>query len=830
MDPARWASVKNIFAETVDLDPAERKLTLDSICDGDPDLRREIEALLASNDEAEDFIEDPAFTVADAVPADNDCLRNKVIGHYRITGEIGRGGMGAVYLASRSDGEFEHQVAIKVVGNSFLGQESLDRFRRERQILARLNHPNIARLLDGGVTDDGLPYLVMEYVEGEPLVEYADKHELSLDERLRLFVKICRALAYAHGNLIVHRDIKPSNILVTADGEPKLLDFGLAKILDIESDHIRTATSFRALTPAYASPEQIRGDPITTASDIYSLGVVLYELLTGSRPFNYESMTYEKMLKVVSFVEPTRPSEIDTSGSETKPAPGVPLPSLKGDLDNVVMMALRKEPERRYGSAEQLAADIDRHLNDLPVTATPDTVGYRLSKFVQRNKVATAAAALIMIAVGLGLVTTTWQARAAARERDHARRETEKAEQLNVFLQSILSAASPEAKGKDAKVIEVLDDAAARLDNELADQPELKAKALTTIGRTYDDLGLPEKAEPKLREALAIYDGLAAADPHDVTVTKAFLAETLVDEYRFDEAEPMANEVVATLRNAPANKELAAALFLLGELRVREGKYDEAQSLLNESISTCDMLPGAEFECAYYRVSLGRAKQFAGDLDGAESIYRRSLAVFQREPARYAFRMGILLTNLGDTLLGKGDWDGSIAALSDADRIFHDHAGESLYQVITKFYLARAYSEKKDDAHAAESARAAVDIGRSIAWTENRNFIGALRVLGSSLTRLGKPGDGEPYLREALDMANKHLKPEDKRIAEIEVGLGECLIAKRRYAEAEHLLLDALEKQNAAKATGPDPRIETRSHLASLYRAWGRPGDARNYQ
>ena len=309
MDAKTWARVKDIFSAIVDLDEDGRRKFLDDNCNGDMEIRSEVEALLRSNDEDQAFIENPAFSVSDAIDSDVEPSTNKLIGHYRVVREIGRGGMGTVFLATRDDGEFQQDVAIKVVSSAFLGRESLRRFRQERQILARLNHPNIAHLFDGGVTDEGLPYLVMEYVDGDPIIEYADVNELSTDERLKIFLKICRALAYAHGNLIVHRDIKPSNIFVTVDGEPKLLDFGLAKILDIESDDVKTASNFRALTPAYASPEQIRGEPPNTSSDIYSLGVVLYELLTGTRPYSYDSARLEKMMQIVSGSGPLPPSE-----------------------------------------------------------------------------------------------------------------------------------------------------------------------------------------------------------------------------------------------------------------------------------------------------------------------------------------------------------------------------------------------------------------------------------------------------------------------------------------------------------------------------------------
>jgi len=763
MDADRWAKVKDIFSRTVDLAPDDRHKKLDEACNGDAEIRQQVEDLLRSNDEVEGFIEEPAFTVADALPSESEPTANKLIGHYRVVREIGRGGMGTVFLATRDDGEFQQEVAIKVVSSAFLGRESLRRFRQERQILAGLNHPNIARLLDGGVTDDDLPYLVMEYVAGDTLIEYADRNSLSVGERLSLFTKVCRAVAYAHGSLIVHRDIKPSNIIVPADGEPKLLDFGLAKMLDIDNGDV-TATNFRALTPAYASPEQIRGEPITTASDIYSLGVVLYELLTGTRPFDHDSITFEKIIEIVSGSEPRAPSEASSQ--------------LRGDIDNIVLMAIRSEPDRRYRSVEQFANDIERHLAGLPIFASDDTLAYRASKFIRRHRIGVASAAAIVLLLLGGIMATTWQASVANRERDQARREKEKAEQLNTFLQSILSAASPQEKGKDAKVIEVLDDAAARLDEELANQPELKAKALTTIGKTYAELGLPEKAEPKLREALGIYQQTVPKENRDRLNATLFLAESLVNLYRFDDAEQIFDEQIDIERSLdpPAPRELSYSLFLLGELRVRQARFADAETALNESIPLCDSIgPAVEYECAYYRISLGRVKQFSGDLDAAEAVYRKSLAVFEQQSVRHRLRIADLSVNLGDVLITKANYSDGIRFLKRADETYQKDLGDSLFVAVSQFYLSRAYLEQSDNAAALKYSKNAVDIARKVGWVENRNFIGALRVLGLSLTRLGKAKEGEPFLREALDRSERYLRPDDTRTADVRNALAECL-------------------------------------------------------
>lgn len=822
MDKETWAKVKDIFSEVIALDPEVRDLRLDEICEGDSEVRSEVEALISSNDEVENFIEEPAFAIPDAIPPDIEPSANKQIGNYRIVREIGRGGMGTVFLATRDDGEFHQQVAIKIVSSAFLGRENLRRFRQERQILAELNHPNIARLLDGGVTDDGLPYLVMEYVEGEPLVEFAEKRSLTVDERLRVFQQICRAVAYAHAKLIVHRDIKPSNILVNAEGNIKLLDFGLAKFLDIESGDI-TATNFRALTPAYASPEQLRGDPITTASDIYSLGVVLYELLTGSRPFDHASMTFEKMIELVSGSEPEKPSaKVGSLADRREPVLDEKTVterrrSLRGDIDNIVLMAMRHEPERRYGSVEQLANDIEGHLDGLPISATEDTFGYRASKFVRRHRIGIASVALVVLILFSGIVSTAWQARVAGRERDQAKLERDRAEQLNTFLQSILSAASPTEKGKNVKLIEVLDDAATRIDSELADQPELRARALTTIGRTYNELGIPDRAEAKLIEALNIYRGLFAGYNSDKVASMAYLADSLIAQYKFDEGESIVLEAISAERaSTPGHTErLSHLLFIAGELRVRQGKYTEAESDLNESISICDEIVNPrEADCSYYRISLGRAKRFAGDLKGAEIIFRDLLTKVKSESRDTKLSTADISVNLGEVLLVLGNNGEAIRFLTDADQVYQGQLGDSINLAVSRYYLSRAYMESKDFVKAAEFSRQAVNVARRISWVENRNFVGALTVLGLSLTRMGKAREGEPFLREGMSIAQKHLKADDTRLPESAIALAECLLERGGAREATEVLQKALAGQMALSNPNQGSLDDIRKTLA----------------
>src|SRR5262245_5750636 len=396
----RWQQIESIYQEAADLDPSEQEAFLDQACGTDLKLRKEVQDLLAADPEVDSAVEaviqKEAEELADRA---SESVIGKRIGAYRVTAVIAAGGMGTVYRAVRDDDQFKKEVAIKVVKRGMDSDAVLNRFRRERQILAQLDHPYIARLLDGGATDTGQPYLVMEYVEGRPLTEHcADK---PVDERLQLFRQVCEAVQYAHQNLIVHRDLKPGNILVTQDGVPKLLDFGLAKLLNPDQVPERTFTMVRILTPDYASPEQVRGEAITTASDIYSLGAVLYELVSGHRAHKFQNRTTSEMERVVCQTDP---------------------PALAGELGNIVQMAMRKEPQRRYATVEHLSDDVRRYLEVLPVSARKDTLFYTTSKFVRRNKLAVAAMLLAAISLVSGTAVAIVQARRLQRQVEQVRK------------------------------------------------------------------------------------------------------------------------------------------------------------------------------------------------------------------------------------------------------------------------------------------------------------------------------------------------------------------------------------------------------------------------
>jgi serine/threonine protein kinase len=402
MSDDRWRQIEELFHQAADLAPADRAAFLRRACDGDEELQREVESLLAADASRDTFLKAAVADATSLLPSAPDRsagLIGKRIGPYSITRVIGKGGMGSVYGAVRDD-DIRMQVAVKLLARGTDTEAALGRFRAERRILAGLQHPNIARLLDAGATEDGLPYFVMEYVDGSPLLDYATP--LSTRQCLELFRSVCAAVQYAHQNLVVHRDLKPGNILVTADGTAKLLDFGIAKLLDPESAGSTltlTGTGVRLMTPDYASPEQVRGEPVTTATDIYSLGVILYELLTGRRPHHIETSSPAAIERAICLEEPTKPSAVN--------------PRLDHDLDNIVLLALRKEPQRRYASVEQFSEDIRRYLEGRPIRARKDTLGYRANRFVRRNKLAVAAAALVVLGTLTGLAAVNRQARRA---------------------------------------------------------------------------------------------------------------------------------------------------------------------------------------------------------------------------------------------------------------------------------------------------------------------------------------------------------------------------------------------------------------------------------
>ncbi|HQZ81974.1 MAG TPA: protein kinase [Pyrinomonadaceae bacterium] len=669
MRSTEWQEIKKAFATALDLPDAKRA---DFLATCESKVREEVEKLLVANDDARGFIVEPAFLDA-GFPTENDDddpILGRMIGDYRIVREIGHGGMGTVYLARHSDESFIKEAAVKLVKRGMDTNAVLKRFAMERSILSQLEHPNIAGLIDGGTTPEGLPYFVMEYVDGLPVTKFCASR--SINERLDLFQKICSAISYAHTNLVIHRDIKPSNILVTEDGTPKLLDFGIAKLLhpDWSLDSTEaTATMFRVMTPEYASPEQIRGLPITTASDVYSLGVVLYELLTGERPYKIEGRLPEEIAEHILASEPVPPSvmlssrpSISTAGTrretadegQTSPRSKIQVvKALRGDLDNIILKALRKEPERRYASVQEFSEDIRRHLSGLPVTATADTVSYRVSKFVRRHRAGVFAGVLIFLTLTTATAITSWQAVVANRERDRAEKRFDQVRELaNTVLFDYhdgvanLAGSTPLRERMVGDALKYLDTLAA--DN--INDPLLQGELATAYFKVGEVQGVPTQASlgdyggalESFKKSLAIRQRLHFEDSQN-DVTKLDLARS----YR----------MVGTLSQATDNVPAALENF--------QKAFAIFDSMPLQSVE-------AIRELATLHTRFAAALSASGDHPKAVETFRRAVSILSEllssQPSNSDLKrdLGIAYSLLGDAHEEAGDMNESLAAQQTA--------------------------------------------------------------------------------------------------------------------------------------------------------------------
>jgi serine/threonine protein kinase len=850
-----WRRIEDLFGRALELPPGERAAFLDGACEGDVSLRREVEALLASHQRAGDFIQSPAFEDGLKVitQPESPLAEGHRIGPYQVIRELGRGGMGAVYLAARADDEYKKQVAIKIVKRGMDSEEVLDRFRNERQILASLDHPNIARLFDGGATKDGLPFFVMEYVEGLPVDEYCDGQKLSTVERLKLYRKVCAAVHHAHGNLVVHRDIKPSNILVMTDGTPKLLDFGIAKLLDQDAavSGQRTATVARIMTPQYASPEQVRGGAITTASDIYSLGVLLYKLLTGRLPYQFKTLLPAEIEKVICERETERPSTAITrtggaaDGAEERVAPATPESlaearrekpeglrrKLKGDLDNIVLMAMRKEPQRRYSSVEQLSGDIRRHLEGLPVIAANDTFRYRTSKFVRRHRIGMAAAALVLLSLLAGIAATTWQARLARREKANA-------ERINAFLEQIINYSNPvmessRSNGHATTIEDALDLAAQRVESgEFADQPEVEVELLRMIAHSYLFQGRYDLAIKYGGEYLATQDGRDGQDAPRAVEASAMRAVLAFIKGDITEAETLYRRLLPVMRNQYQKgslkpEALAEAVNNFAYLRRTQGDSKEAESLFRETLA---LTPQIQAESQYIvrltRTTLASTIADQGRFEDALEVSRQAVDEFRQTGQADTPDFGFSLTVMGGFLTDKADFAGADRALREAEAILrqrlkpgHLWLGDNLRNQAISLYRQDRFQEAQD--RVAEALKIYQGFG-----PHYDQYPTLLIVQGLILDKTGRSREGEAILREALRLRTQTLPKGHYWIAVAQGALGECLARQKRFDEAEPLLVESYAVLDSSLGQR-DPRTnEAKQRLRGLYQVWGKPEQA----
>ncbi|MEO5798922.1 MAG: serine/threonine-protein kinase [Gemmatimonadales bacterium] len=833
-DPAeRLRRVRALFDAVADLAPSERAAALERLAVDDIALQREVTALVAADATTAAALHSP-FAPGDMWHrSDAAALVGQRLGPYDVVGLIGMGGMGAVYEGARADDQYRKRVAIKLVQRGFDSELTLARFRRERQILASLEHRNIATLLDGGVTPDGRPFLVMEYVDGAPITAWCNAHHLGVRERVALFRQVCHAVTHAHQNLVIHRDIKPGNILVTADGRVKLLDFGIAKLLDAASGDDAmplTRGGTRAFTPEYASPEQIRGDALTTASDVYGLGVVLFEVLTGRRPYLVSSRALVDIERAVLEEPVPRPSAVVTAELAELHGEGTVdrlRRRLQGELDNIVLTALRLEPVARYHSADALDEDLGRYLAGLPVRAHGAWVGYRLRKFVRRNAAAVVASVLVCVALVGGTIATVVQSRRA----EEARLQEA---QVNSFLRDLLSSVQPETGSRDARVSQVLDAAARRLPQELMGQPRVRAELEALIGGSYSGLGRYDEAETHFRAALRLHQQSSGPRSPGTVLALSNLGQLYLAKGALDTAESYFMQALSlhTLGSRRPDTVQAALLANLGSLAHSRGRPVDAERYHRQVLAIRRGLMGDHDDLVAQSINdVGVAVGEQGRMEEAESLARVSLALFRgNHPGPNARVAGAL-----NALAGVLDFEGKVAPAESAyvetlalkKQVL---GAEHPEYALTLFNYSFLVFDQKRYPEAAAIARELLALRDKSLPESHPAIAGALQTLGRSLDRLGDPAGGEQALLESLALRRKYLGPDSWLAASSEGMLGEHYLFLKQYPKAEETLLHA--QGLFVKALGEsNPRtLANTRRLVALYDAWPRPAKAAEYR
>jgi serine/threonine-protein kinase len=895
----RWDEVDPIFAAALDVAPGERDRFLVEACHGDVELLRVLRGLLATADRAEPRLErPPPILLRDVWDVDTRAASiqpGQTVGRYRIVRELGRGGMAAVYEAERADGEFEQRVAIKLLRRGIDTKEVVRRFLAERQILSGLEHPNIARLIDGGTTDDGRPFLVMECVKGEPITDWADRRRLTVRGRLRLFLQAADAVQFAHRRLVIHRDIKPSNILVDETGTVKLLDFGIAKLLDLTADddfEAITRTSARPLfTPAFASPEQVRAQRVTTASDVYQLGALLYLLLAGRRPFQGDGAELQVAITTGRLRRPSEATATDvaTSAPAASSAPaGREVPqsaaaiatarrttpdglrrTLRGDLDAIILAALRTEPERRYPSAADMAEDVARYLARKPVLARPDTLAYRGKRFASRHPALVAAmCGAVLVAAGY-MITLERHAAQVETERDIARTESAKAEQVSNFLMDLFRSNDPDrTAGEPPDAFELLERGVERADA-LSDQPAIRAEMLDVIAQMYTLLGHYDRAEPLFRAALEQQRALHAEPHSDVAAILDQLGDVLQRLGRYDEAEPILLDAIEVARLAGDSALLADSFTDLGHSLIKRGDYigaeqayrdalairldlfgerhertaiawhnlalvleeqerfPEAESLYVKAIEIEREVMGSDHtQTALTLTTLARLYLTQRRLDEAEPLLREALESTRQRLGPRHERVGLILNELGMVAARRHQWADAQRYFGEALEINEASFGPNHDQVAVALNnIAYAMMEQDQLEDALPLRRRVLEIARATIGDGHENTGVYAHNLGFLLDRLGRDTEAEATYREALRILEGALPDGHVLATRPLTGLGDLLARTDRAAEAEPLLREALARRIAAQEM-PAAIAEVESMLGGCLAQLGRAGEA----
>lgn len=855
IQPDEWRRIERLFEEALTHPEHEQERVVREQAGLDSALANEVLGLLAADRAAADgaYLRD-AIGAAAAGVFDHSLTVDLPthIGPYRVLRVIGSGGMGTVLLAERADDSYRQTVAIKVVRAGFGGAERRRRFRRERQILADIDHPNIARLLDGGTLPDSTPYLVMEYIDGVPIDSWCTTHDATLETRIALVRAVCEAVQHAHQSLIVHRDLKPSNILVAADGTPTVLDFGIAKLLDDPDAEEQTATAAHVLTPAFASPEQLRGERVTTASDVYALGLVLFELCTGVPTVPRDGLSLLDVARQRNETDPPRASSV---GKQDR--------RLIGDLDNILAKALNREASRRYGTAGALADDLGRYLAREPVLARPASLPYRLTKFVRRR---TREVTMAIFAIGAIVTLTVVNARRLAAERDRARIEADRAEAVAGFLSDLFREADPSATdGEGLSARALLDRGAARIDSALSAEPATRATLELTIAEAYRNLGRHQEARALAERALATREQLFGARSLEVAQALTILAAELLETSTPDStlmASQRAYDIQRAILKAP-HRDLALSLNDLGWSTSEMGDPKAAEAMHREALSMRRALAtGDDADVAESLNNLAQTLFEQGDFAQADSLNREALAMRRRLYGESHRLVSASLGNLAVVLESRGDFAAADsllrAAISIDERLY---GANNTTQATSWVNLGRVLARRgqMDSAEAAVKRALAIDLQRGpdhsyVAYDRRtlgdlvarrdpraaeREYLEAMRIftltsdadrgdiaatqtsLGGLYLNTGRAREAERMLRRALDTWALIVSPDHYRLPRLEAMIGTALLEQGRFRDAESTLVAAHARMLAAPAARDSDRRTVTERLARFYAAVG---------
>ncbi|MBK9776315.1 MAG: serine/threonine protein kinase [bacterium] len=823
----RIRRLRGLFDAVVDLPAGERRAALEAMADSDPGLVREVSAIIDEAEKTSPGLATGGSPYPSAIDAAAGLVGQK-LGHYEIIRLVGLGGMGAVYEALRVEDGYQRRVAIKLVRTEFNQAPTLARFKREQRILARLQHRNIATLLDGGISPDGRPFLVMEYIEGEPITTWCDRRGLTVTQRLSLFRQVCAAVQHAHRNLVIHRDLKPGNILVTADGDVKLLDFGVGKLLDpqVEEELPLTRGGICAFTPEYASPEQIRGETLTTASDVYSLGAVLYELLTGRRA-HPEPGSVGALQRAVLADPVKRPSAAATAEAAQRCGEKNLErlhQRLSGELDNIILLALRPEPELRYPSVEALADDLRCWLEGAPVKAQHGWLGYRLKKFLRRNRAVTSVTVLLVLALTAGMVATGIEAR-------YARRAQLQAERVSNFLEVLLQSVRPASGRRDVMVSEVLDAASKRLGTEMVDEPEVRARLEEVIGQSEAAIGRLDEAQRHLGEAASLQEQIAGRRSVPYVMVLTHVASAYLSSGELANADSVVNEALTVKRSLTAEPDTlyASLLGMRGSIANARGDAAAAEQAHREVLDIRMRLLGKDAELVgsslnNLAVALGTQGRWAA----AESLQWASLAIAKIHHPPPSLEV----TNVENSLATALDLQGKD---SEAEAMYADVLAQRErllgrehpdYASTLMNYAGFEFDRGRLEL-AADLSRRLLALRGGTLPDSHPAIASALQTLGRCMDGLDQHDEAARALAESLELRKHYLGADSWLVGSSTGLLGEHFTRTGDFARAEELLLEADAILGAA--LGPDHArsVQNLRRLIALYDVWPRPGLAR---